>query len=131
MSKTISIVTPCFNEQENVRDCYEAVKAIFSEQLKAYRREHVFADNCSTDQTPEILRDIARCDEAVKVIFNARNFGPLKNTFNGVMATTGDAVLLFLPADLQDPPELIPEFVSHWEKGNEIVYGIRAWREEG
>ena len=61
----------------------------------------------------------------------ARNFGPLKNTYNGVMATTGDAVLLFLPADLQDPPDLLPEFVAQWEAGYEIVYGIRAEREEG
>jgi polyisoprenyl-phosphate glycosyltransferase len=67
----------------------------------------------------------------VRVIVNARYFGPLRNTYNGVMASTGDAVLLFLPADLQDPPELVPEFVRHWEAGNEIVYGIRATREEG
>lgn len=129
--KTISIVTPCFNEQLTVRDCYDAVRSLFDSELAGYRREHVFCDNASTDDTVKILREIAAADPNVRVIVNARNFGPLRNTFNGVMAATGDAVLLFLPADLQDPPELIPEFVRHWEQGYEIVYGIRKTREEG
>lgn len=129
--KTISITTPCFNEEANVRDCYEAVKALFDGPLSAYRREHVFADNCSTDRTVEILREIAGADKDVKVIVNARNFGPLRSTYNGVLATSGDAILLFLPADMQDPPSLLPEFVKLWEQGYEIVYGIRATRSEG
>jgi len=129
--KTISIVTPCYNEELNVRECYEAVKQLFDTSLKKYRREHIFCDNASTDGTLAILREIAAADSDVRVIVNARNFGPLKNTYNGVMATAGDAVLLFLPADLQDPPELLPEFVAQWEAGYEIVYGIRATREEG
>jgi polyisoprenyl-phosphate glycosyltransferase len=129
--KTISIVTPCYNEELNVRDCHAAVRALFDADLRDYRREHIFCDNASTDGTLAILRDIAKYDQNVRVIVNARNFGPLRNTYNGVMASTGDAVLLFLPADLQDPPELVPEFVRHWEAGNEIVYGIRATREEG
>lgn len=130
MTKTISVVTPCFNERENVRDCYEAVRRVISQSLPGYAREHVFCDNASSDGTTEILRELAAKDPAVKVILNSRNFGPLRNTYNGVMATTGDAVLLFLPADMQDPPELIPEFVKSWEGGTEIVYGIRAQREE-
>ncbi|MFB6451682.1 glycosyltransferase family 2 protein [Bradyrhizobium tunisiense] len=129
--KTISVVTPCFNEELNVRDCYEAVRRVFDEKLQGYRREHIFCDNASDDRTVEILRGIAATDPSVRIIVNARNFGPLRNTFNGVMASGGDAVLLFLPADLQDPPELLPEFVKLWEAGNEIVYGIRAVREEG
>jgi polyisoprenyl-phosphate glycosyltransferase len=129
--KTISIITPCYNEEETVRDCYEAVRRLFEQELPGYRREHIFCDNASTDNTLQILRSIASNDPSVRVIVNARNFGPLKNTFNGVMASSGDAVLLFLPADLQDPPELIPQFVKLWEAGNEIVYGIRATREEG
>jgi glycosyltransferase involved in cell wall biosynthesis len=129
--KTISVVTPCFNEELNVRDCHEAVARIFREALPEYRREHIFCDNASTDGTLGILREIAARDQSVRVIVNARNFGPLKNTYNGVMASTGDAVLLFLPADLQDPPELLPEFVQLWESGYEIVYGIRAARQEG
>lgn len=129
--KTISVITPCFNEELNVQDCYESVRRVFDGKLQGYRREHIFCDNASDDRTVEILRDITGHDESVRVIVNARNFGPLRNTFNGVMASSGDAVLLFMPADLQDPPELIPEFVKLWEAGNEIVYGIRAVREEG
>jgi glycosyltransferase involved in cell wall biosynthesis len=129
--KTISIITPCYNEQLNVRDCYEAVRRLFAGELVDYRREHIFCDNASTDETLSILKEIAAADPSVKIIVNARNFGPLKNTYNGVMASSGDAVLLFLPADLQDPPELIPQFVKLWEAGSEIVFGIRAEREEG
>lgn len=129
--KTISIVTPCFNEELNVADCYEAVRRLFDGKLSHYQREHIFCDNNSNDRTLEILRKIAAADKSVRIIVNARNFGPLRNTYNGVMSSTGDAVLLFLPADLQDPPELIPDFVQKWESGNEIVYGIRATREEG
>jgi polyisoprenyl-phosphate glycosyltransferase len=129
--KTISVVTPCFNEEVNVRDCYEAVRALFQTELAGYRREHIFCDNASTDRTLDILKEIAGTDKAVKVIVNARNFGPLKSTYNGVMASSGDTVLLFLPADMQDPPELLPQFVKLWEHGYEIVFGIRASREEG
>jgi glycosyltransferase involved in cell wall biosynthesis len=128
--KTITVVTPCYNEELNVRDCYAAVRDLFAKHLPGYAREHIFCDNSSTDGTLDILREIAAEDPSVRVIVNARNFGPLRNTFNGVMASTGDAVLLFLPADLQDPIELLPEFVSLWEQGYEIVYGIRAEREE-
>ena len=129
--KTISVVTPCYNEELNVRDAYEAVRKIFETELPGYRREHIFCDNCSTDGTVAILKELAANDPCVKIIANIRNFGPLRNTYNGVMAATGDAVLMFLPADLQDPPELLPQFVAEWEKGYEIVYGIRATREEG
>jgi glycosyltransferase involved in cell wall biosynthesis len=129
--KTISVVTPCYNEEENIEDCYQTIKALFAAKLPQYRREHVFCDNASTDRTIEILRGIAANDPDAKVILNARNVGPMRSNFNGVMATTGDAVVLFMPADLQDPPELIPEMVAYWEAGNEIVYGIRATRAEG
>ncbi|MGF6313335.1 glycosyltransferase involved in cell wall biosynthesis [Bradyrhizobium sp. i1.8.4] len=128
--KKISIVTPCFNEEQSIKDAYDAVRDIFK-GMPNYQREHIFCDNASTDRTLAILRDIAAQDPCVKVIVNARNFGPLRNTYNGVMASSGDAVLLFLPADLQDPPELLPRFVELWEQGYEIVYGIRAGREEG
>lgn len=128
--KLISIVTPCYNEEDNVEHCYQAVKELFETELAGYRREHVFCDNASTDGTAGILRRLAASDPSVKVILNARNFGPLRSTFNGVLATTGDAVVLFLPADLQDPPEIIPQFVRLWEAGNELVYGIRAERDE-
>lgn len=131
MAPLISIVTPCYNEELNVQDCYLAVKQLFETELREFRREHIFCDNASQDSTVDILKKIASTDADVKLIVNAKNFGPLKNSYNGVMAATGDAVLLLLPADLQDPPELIPQFVSLWRQGYEIVYGIRAQREEG
>ena len=129
--KTISIVTPCYNEEATIRDCYEAVVELFDSKLSNYRREHIFCDNASEDRTADILREIAAADKSVRVILNARNFGAMRNNYNGVMASSGDVVLLLLPADLQDPPELLPEFVALWEQGYEIVYGIRAQREEG
>lgn len=129
--RTISIITPCYNEEENVRDCYEAVRDLFKSELQGYAREHIFCDNSSTDETLKILKSIAAVDSSVRIIVNARNFGPLKNTFNGVMASSGDAVLLFFPADMQDPLDLLPQFVRLWEQGYEIVFGIRAKREEG
>ncbi|WP_036284670.1 glycosyltransferase family 2 protein [Methylocystis sp. ATCC 49242] len=128
--KTISIVTPCYNEEMNVRECYAAIRTLFDNELKGYVREHVFCDNASTDRTVEILREIAAEDKNVRVILNARNFGPMRSNYNGVMAATGDAVLLFFPADMQDPPELIPQFVELWAQGYEVVYGIRKIREE-
>lgn len=129
--KTISIVTPCFNEEESVRHCHEAIRDLFASELPGYRYEHVFCDNASVDRTPDILREIAAGDPNVKVILNARNFGAGRSCFNGVMATTGDAVVLCMPVDLQDPPALLPQFVGLWEAGYEIVYGIRFTREEG
>jgi glycosyltransferase involved in cell wall biosynthesis len=128
--KTISVVTPCFNEESGIRECIETVASLFAKELPDYRLEHIICDNCSTDSTVTILREIAASNPNVKVILNSRNFGVLKNTYNGVMSATGDAVVLFLPADLQDPPELIVQFVRLWEQGYEIVYGIRAEREE-
>jgi glycosyltransferase involved in cell wall biosynthesis len=126
----ISIVTPCFNEEASVRECYETVKAMTVRDLSAYDIEHIFCDNSSTDSTLSILREIAQSDRSVKVIVNSRNFGILRNNYNGVLNASGDAVVLFMPVDLQDPPELIPTFVKLWEAGTEIVYGIRAQREE-
>lgn len=130
MRKTISVVTPCFNEEQGIRECYETLKGLMERELPGYDREHIFCDNASTDRTVEILKEIAAADPSVKIIVNSRNFGILRNTYNGVINATGDATILFLPADLQDPPELIPRFVELWEQGSEIVYGIRAERDE-
>ncbi|WP_170359827.1 MULTISPECIES: glycosyltransferase [Ruegeria] len=129
--KTISIVSPCFNEEDNVADCYETVKAIFDKDLPGCRREHIFIDNASTDRTVEILRNIAKNDPDVKVVVNARNFGVFRSAFNGLRYAEGDAVIVILPVDLQDPPEMIPEFVELWESGYDVVAGARSTREEG
>jgi glycosyltransferase involved in cell wall biosynthesis len=128
----ISIISPCYNEEENVETCYNAVLALFAPggALARHEREHIFSDNASQDGTVEILRRLAAKDPAMKVILNARNFGPFRSNFNALRYATGDAILVFLPVDLQDPPELIPEMVGHWENGIEVVAGARANREE-
>ncbi len=131
MRKCISIVTPCYNEELNVADCYQAIKDLFARHFPQYDYEHIFCDNASQDSTPDILARLAAADPRVKVILNAANFGPFRSMFNGLMATSGDAVVVQMVADLQDPPELIVDFIRHWEQGYDIVYGIRAQREEG
>lgn len=128
--KLISIVTPVYNEEQNVEDCYLAVKRVFERDLPEYDYEHLFCDNCSSDDTVQILRKLATDDPRVKVILNARNFGILRSTYNGLTSASGDAVLALFPVDLQDPPDLIPEFVRRWEDGHEVTYGIRQTREE-
>jgi len=128
--KKISVVTPCYNEEDNVRQCHEAVRRLFETELAAYDYEHIFCDNASKDATPLILRELAAADSRVKVILNSRNFGGMRSLFNGIVSSSGDATMCYVPADLQDPPEMIPQMVKRWEEGYEIVYGIRAQREE-
>jgi glycosyltransferase involved in cell wall biosynthesis len=129
--RLISVVSPCLNEEDNARNCYEQVRRVFAEQLPGYDYEHIFCDNYSTDRTPEILTELAENDRRVKVILNSRNFGPIASNYNGILASRGDAVVLCLPADVQDPPEVIPLFVAKWEEGNQVVFGRKAKREEG
>jgi polyisoprenyl-phosphate glycosyltransferase len=128
--KTISIISPCFNEADNVQQCAEAVRILFDGPLKGYAREHIFADNDSADGTVDLLRQMAAADPSIKVILNARNYGPFRSNFNALRAATGDAVVVFLPADMQDPPEMIAEFVKLWESGVEVVAGARVNRQE-
>ena len=128
--KTISIVSPCYNEQDNLQACYEKVKSIFDNELSSYRYQHIFVDNASTDSSMSLLREIAGHDTNVTVLRNVRNYGPFRSTFNALSFAVGDAVLVMLPVDLQDPPELIPQFVERWESGDKIVYGERIKREE-
>jgi polyisoprenyl-phosphate glycosyltransferase len=128
--RKISIVTPCYNEELNVDECYEQVRALFEGPLNRYDHEHIFCDNSSTDGTVGKLQATAERDKRVKIIVNSRNFGAFANIFNGLTATTGDAVVVMLAADLQDPPAIMTDFVRLWEQGYEVVYGIRQVREE-
>jgi glycosyltransferase involved in cell wall biosynthesis len=127
----ISIISPCWNEERNVQVCYDTVRAIFEQELPDCELEYIFADNCSTDRTVAILREIARGDARVKVVCNSRNFGLFRSTFNALRYASGDACLVMLPVDLQDPPALIPEFVRLWREGYDVVAGVRAQRREG
>ncbi|MFM8270505.1 MAG: glycosyltransferase family 2 protein [Pseudomonadota bacterium] len=123
--KTITIVTACYNEEENIAEVYRQVKQVFAEKLPQYQYEHLFIDNASKDKTVEILRQIAAQDKQVKVIVNTRNFGHIRSPFHGLLQAKGDAVIS-LVADLQDPPSLIPELVSQWEKGPKMVLAVKA-----
>lgn len=128
--KTISILSPCYNEENNVAECHSIVKEIFERELPEYRRQHIFVDNNSSDQTVERLREIASRDPDVGIVVNSRNFGVFRSAFNGLRHASGDAILVLLPVDLQDPPEHIPEFVKLWENGYDVVAGARSQREE-
>jgi glycosyltransferase involved in cell wall biosynthesis len=126
--RLISVVSGCYNEEGNVRECYEQVKKIFQE-IGRYRYEHIFIDNASQDRTAAILREIAAKDKNVKVILNARNFGHIRSPHYAMLQARGDAVIS-LVSDLQDPPELIKEFIAKWEEGFLIVVAVKQESEE-
>jgi glycosyltransferase involved in cell wall biosynthesis len=128
--KKLSIITPCYNEEVNIEICANELKKVMSEHLPNYQYEHIFADNASTDATLEKLKALAANDKNIKVISNSRNVGPFRNMWNAMKSATGDAVVPLLPADLQDPPTVIPELVTNWESGFLVTYGVRANREE-
>ena len=128
--KKLSIITPCYNEEVNVEICAHELKKVMQEKLSGYDYEHIFADNASTDSTLVKLRELAAKDDHIKVISNSRNVGPFRNMWNAMKSATGDAVVPLLPADLQDPPSVIPELIKYWEQGFLVSYGVRANREE-
>lgn len=130
MKKKISILSPAFNEEGNVRRCYEEVRAVMQPLMDRYDYEHLFGDNCSTDGTLAILRELAAEDPCVKVLTYSRNWGANKNGITLVRHCTGDAAIP-MPADLQEPVELIPRLIELWEQGNEIVFGIYANSSDG
>lgn len=128
MKKHISVITPCYNEEGNVTLLVETIGKIF-EKLPQYTYEHVLIDNCSTDKTPEILRNICATNKNVKVIFNEKNFGWIRSPFYGLIQCKGDAVI-YMVSDFQEPPELIPQFLEKWEEGFKIVIGIKKQSKE-
>jgi len=123
----ISIVTPCFNEEENILELYERIEAVMGGLN--YEYEHIFIDNASTDKTVDIIRKLAEKDKHIKAIVNSRNFGHIRSPYYGVLQGSGDAVVT-LASDLQDPPELIPEFIRKWEEGYKVVIGVKTKSEE-
>jgi len=128
--KKITVITPCFNEEDNVEMCASELKKVMVEKLPSYDYEHIFADNASTDSTLQKLRKMAAIDSHIKVISNSRNVGPFRNMWNAMKSGTGDALIPLLPADLQDPPGVIPKLVENWENGFLVTYGVRANRQE-
>jgi len=125
----LSIVTPCFNEEAGIVACYEAVRSTMEAGLADFDYEHIFIDNCSQDRTVDLLRDIAARDKRVKVIVNARNFGPARSPFHALLQIRGDAVVPIL-ADLQTPPSLIPEMVQLWRGGAKVVIAVKRAAKE-
>ena len=126
--KTISIVTACYNEEENVLNLYNQVRGVMA-GIGEYEYEHIFIDNSSKDNTVAILKSIAAQDKNVKIIVNARNFGHIRSPIHALFQAGGDAVISIV-ADLQDPPQMIAEMVREWEKGAYCVLGIKRTSEE-
>lgn len=127
--KKISICIPCYNEEKNIEEVYQRVKKAL-EMMPEYDYEIIFGDNCSTDSSEQILKKLAAEDKRVKAIFNNRNFGPERSAYNIWFAAEGDAVIS-LVCDLQEPPEMIPQFAGEWEKGSLVVWGQKTKSREG
>ncbi len=124
----LTILTPCYNEEGNVRELYEAIKAAMA-TVPDLEYDHLFIDNASTDRTVPILHELASADKRLKVIVNTRNFGQVRSPYHAFLEARGDAVLA-LAADFQDPPELIPQFIQKWREGYKVVIGVKAGSSE-
>lgn len=129
MKKTISILIPCYNEEENVVPMSEAIVHLFETELTQYNYELVFIDNDSQDKTRELLREICSKNANIKAIFNAKNFGQFNSPYYGILQTTGDCTISMV-CDFQDPIELIPQYIREWENGYKIVIGIKTSSKE-
>jgi glycosyltransferase involved in cell wall biosynthesis len=127
MRKLISIVTPCYNEEANIDELYQRIIGVMSRL--DYDYEHIFIDNCSTDNSHAKLRALAAQDKRVKLILNARNFGHIRSPYHALLQANGDAAVL-IASDLQDPPEMIEEFVKKWEEGFKTVMAVKPESEE-
>jgi polyisoprenyl-phosphate glycosyltransferase len=121
--KIISIVTGCYNEEGNVRELVGRIRKVM-EELPEYSYEHILIDNASKDNTVAVLREIASKDKHIKVIVNTRNFGHIRSPYYALLQARGNAVV-GMASDLQDPPEMIPQFVKKWEEGFKIVLGVK------
>jgi glycosyltransferase involved in cell wall biosynthesis len=125
--KLISIVTPCYNEVENIDELYKRITEVMAPL--PYEYEHICIDNCSTDGTVKRIKEIAANDKRLKLIVNARNFGHIKSPYYGILQSRGDACIL-IASDLQDPPEMIVEFIKKWEEGFKTVLAVKPESEE-
>lgn len=126
--KVISVCVPCFNEAGNIKRAYQEITKVMK-ALDNYDYEILFEDNASTDGSQEMLRELALCDAHVRVIFNQKNFGPGRSGTNCLIRSRGDAAIL-IPCDMQDPPGLIPQMISAWERGSQVVWGQKTQSEE-
>ncbi len=127
--KKISVLVPCYNEEENVVPLSEAIIEQFTKELPSYDYEIVFIDNDSSDTTRVKLRKLCKENKRIKAIFNAKNFGQNNSPFYGLLQTTGECTI-GMSCDFQDPPEMIPQFVHEWEQGAKIVSAIKTKSKE-
>ena len=121
--KLISLISPCFNEEDNIDDLYARVTTLF-DLYPHYDFEYLLIDNASTDSTVTKLKALAARDKRIKIIVNTRNFGHIRSPYWGIIQTRGDATI-YLASDLQDPPEMIPKFIEAWEQGYKIVLATK------
>jgi glycosyltransferase involved in cell wall biosynthesis len=128
MNKKISIITPCYNEEQNILELHEQLDRVMSE-IPEYDYEIIFIDNASTDNSVEVLRQLAKSDPRVRVIVNTRNFGHIRSPYHGLLQAHGDAVIT-MASDLQDPPILIKEFIKKWKEGYKVVLGVKSSSKE-
>lgn len=126
----ISIITPAFNEAENIEICVSEVAQMMEQQLPKWDYGHIICDNSSTDRTVEIVKQLASSNSKIKYLVNSRNVGPYQNMWIGMKVASGDVVVPLLPADLQDPPSAIPMFIEYWEQGFMVVRGRIVKRHE-
>ena len=121
--KTITIVSPTYNEEANILLFYEKVNNAIK-NISMYNFEFLFIDNASTDRTLDLLKGLAKKSKQVKIIVNTRNFGHIRSPYWGIIQSHGDATI-YLASDLQDPPELIQSFINAWENGFKVVLGVK------
>lgn len=124
MPRFVTVLTPCYNEAGNVEPLRARIRAVFN-SLPGYRHIHLFIDNASTDDTVARIKAMAAEDPAVRLIVNQRNFGHIRSPYHAFLEAEGDAVIVMV-SDLQDPPELIPEFLARWEAGAPVVMGVKT-----
>jgi glycosyltransferase involved in cell wall biosynthesis len=127
--KKISIVTGCFNEEENLPELYKQLMEVVNELKGKYTYEIIIADNNSSDRSPQILRELAMKNKIVKVILNSRNFGPDRSGYNATMQAYGDAVVT-MASDLQNPPSMIKDLIEKWEQGYKVVMTVKTGSKE-
>ena len=127
--KKISLISSCYNEEENLDTLYDRVIKAIEPYSNNYEFEYILLDNGSCDNTEGKLRELAQKDKRIKVILNARNLGHIRSPYYGMVQCSGDAII-YLASDLQDPPELIGDFIKKWEEGYKIVLGKKTQSEE-
>ena len=129
LKKKVSVMIPCYNEEENVVPMSNEIKELFETKLPQYDYELLFIDNDSSDNTRPLLREICKRNKHVKAIFNAKNFGQFNSPYYGMLQTTGDCVITMV-CDFQDPLDLIPQYLEAWEEGYKIAIGIKTSSKE-